>query len=196
MPYTQGSRLPGETASKLGHLAVVRSDWVKSLVHEFEVSPPPSSDPTKTPWQDFDPTGITALRSVWAVDGSFVTVVSESNPPREVSFVKTALMTVDRARLETIDKDHPHPLLLQDVLTGSAIFHATVLPLKNVRTPLGTNYDAVRHIVRDSMKIDDVVTVDGSLAKDGSRLVNARSVVMTKTNQRLFAGSSDGTVAR
>ena len=58
-------------------------------------------------------------------------------------------------RLEAIDKDHPHPLLLQDVLTGSAIFHATVFPLKNVRTALGTNYDAVRHIVRDSMKIDE-----------------------------------------
>jgi hypothetical protein len=72
-----------------------------------------------------------------------------------VAFVKTALLTVDRARLDTIDKYHPHPLLLQDVLTGSAVFHATVFPLKNVRTSLGSNYDAVRHIVRDSIRIDE-----------------------------------------
>ncbi|MEA3010893.1 MAG: hypothetical protein QOJ91_2585 [Sphingomonadales bacterium] len=39
-------------------------------------------------------------------------------------------------------------------MTDSGVFHATVFPLKNVRTTLGTNYDAVRHIVRDSMKID------------------------------------------
>src|SRR5437773_5393289 len=155
MPYTQGSRLPGEAASKLGHLAVIQSEWVKSLVHEFELSPAPSTDVTKTAWTEFDPAGLTPLRSVWATDGSYVTVASQDRPPREVSFVKTALLTVDRARLETIDKELPHPLLLQDVLTGSAVFHATVFPLKNVRTALGTNYDAIRNIVRDSMRIDE-----------------------------------------
>ena len=45
---------------------------------------------------------------------------------------------------------------------------------------------------RESMKLEDIVTVEGSLAKDGSKLLNARSVVLTKTGQRLFAGSSDG----
>jgi len=49
---------------------------------------------------------------------------------------------------------------------------------------------------RDSMKVDDVVKVQGSLARDGSKLVNARSVVMEKTGQRLFAGSSDGSPTR
>src|SRR5262245_31382059 len=49
---------------------------------------------------------------------------------------------------------------------------------------------------RDSMKVDDVVTVTGSLAKDGSKLLNARTIIMTKTGQRMFAGSSDGTPTR
>src|SRR5437867_4475613 len=101
MPYTQGSRLPGEAASKLGHLAVIQSAWVRSLVHEFELSAAPSTDASKTVWMEFEPAAVTPLRSVWAVDGSFVTVASEDHPPREVSFVKTALLTVDRARLET-----------------------------------------------------------------------------------------------
>src|SRR4029078_12188404 len=104
---------------------------------------------------EFDPSGIAPLRNVWAVDGSFVAIRYDQTPPREVSFVKTALLTVDRTKLDAIDKEHPHPLLLQDVLTGSAVFHATVFPLKNVRTPLGTNYDAIRHIVRDSITLDD-----------------------------------------
>jgi hypothetical protein len=42
---------------------------------------------------------------------------------------------------------------------------------------------------RDTLKLGDVVTVEGSLAKDGSPTGNARSVV-TSTGQRLFAGSS------
>ena len=46
---------------------------------------------------------------------------------------------------------------------------------------------------RDSMKIGDVVTVEGSRAKDGTPTGNARTVVLASTGQRLFAGSSQGT---
>ena len=155
MPYSAGVKLPGESASKLGHLAVIQSDWVRALVNEFESTKAEEHDSTNTLWENFCTEGITPLRNVWAVDGSYVSIQSEQKPPREVAFVKTALLAVDRARLESIDKNHPHPLLLQDVLTGSAIFHATVFPLKNIRTSLGSNYNAVRHIVRDSIKIDE-----------------------------------------
>lgn len=44
---------------------------------------------------------------------------------------------------------------------------------------------------RDTLKTGDVVTVEGSRAKDGSPTGNARSVT-TATGQRLFAGSSQG----
>jgi hypothetical protein len=43
---------------------------------------------------------------------------------------------------------------------------------------------------RNSMQIGDEVTVTGSMAKDGSPTGNARSVVLAKSGQRLFAGSS------
>jgi len=46
---------------------------------------------------------------------------------------------------------------------------------------------------RNSMKINDMVTVQGSLAKDGSKLVNARNVTLAGTNKRLLTGSSEGT---
>jgi hypothetical protein len=42
---------------------------------------------------------------------------------------------------------------------------------------------------RNSMKIGDVVTVEGSAAKDGSNIGNARSVTLSG-GQRLFAASS------
>jgi len=155
MPYGQGTRLPGESASKLGHLAVVKSPWVKALITEFESVLPQEGDTSGAAWTSFNPDKIRPLSRVWAVDGSFVSVKASQNPPREVAFVKTALLAIDRARLDAIDKEHPHPLLLQDVLSDSAVFHATVFPLKNVRTTLGSNYDAVRHIIRDSMRIDE-----------------------------------------
>ncbi len=154
MPYSGGTRLPGEVASKLGHLAVIGSEWVKSLVSAFDSAPQPQDADSAEIWEQFDPTKTQPLRNVWAVDGSYVAVKTEEKPPRELAFVKTALLTVDKTRLDKIDKDLPHPVLLQDIMADCAVFHATVFPLKNIQTPLGSNLQAVRHIVRDSMKID------------------------------------------
>jgi hypothetical protein len=42
---------------------------------------------------------------------------------------------------------------------------------------------------RNSLKVGDEVTVDGSMAKDGSKIANARSVTLAGGN-RLFAASS------
>jgi hypothetical protein len=46
---------------------------------------------------------------------------------------------------------------------------------------------------RNSMKVDDTVTVQGSLAKDGSKLVNARNVTLASNGQKLLTGTSEGT---
>lgn len=43
---------------------------------------------------------------------------------------------------------------------------------------------------RNTLKVGDVVTVDGSLARSGKPLGNARSVILAGTGQRLFAASS------
>ena len=43
---------------------------------------------------------------------------------------------------------------------------------------------------RDSLKIGDEVQVEGSRAKNGSNKMNARSVVLAATGQRLGAASS------
>jgi hypothetical protein len=48
---------------------------------------------------------------------------------------------------------------------------------------------------RTSMKIGDTVTVEGSLAKNGSKRVNARRV-MTPDGKRLGAASSEGNQAQ
>lgn len=45
---------------------------------------------------------------------------------------------------------------------------------------------------RNSMKIGDTINVQGSLAKDGSNLANARTVKLTD-GRRLFAGSASET---
>jgi len=45
---------------------------------------------------------------------------------------------------------------------------------------------------RNSMKPGDVVTVEGSRARDGSYNGNVKAVTLASTGQRLFAASSQG----
>jgi len=45
---------------------------------------------------------------------------------------------------------------------------------------------------RKSLKAGDVVTVEGSRAKDESNNANARAVTLASTGKRLFAASSQG----
>jgi hypothetical protein len=46
---------------------------------------------------------------------------------------------------------------------------------------------------RNTLKIGDVVTVDASRAKSGANIANAKSVVLNRSGQKLFTGSSQGT---
>jgi hypothetical protein len=45
----------------------------------------------------------------------------------------------------------------------------------------------------NSVKIGDAVTVEGTRAKDGANLGNARTMILVSTGRRLFAGSSQTT---
>jgi hypothetical protein len=44
---------------------------------------------------------------------------------------------------------------------------------------------------RNSMKIGDVVIVDGILARDSTSALNAQSVILTSTGQKLFGRSAN-----
>jgi hypothetical protein len=44
---------------------------------------------------------------------------------------------------------------------------------------------------KDSLKLDDVVTVEGFLAKDGSKLASARNVTLASTGKKMFAGTNE-----
>ena len=48
---------------------------------------------------------------------------------------------------------------------------------------------------RNTLKVGDVVSVEGSRAKDRSHVGNARAVTLASTGQRLFAASSQGETA-
>jgi|SRR5688572_18913933 hypothetical protein len=78
---------------------------------------------------------------------------------------------------------NPHTFFYIDVTTPKG-------EIENWAMELGSPNGLMRRgWTRDSMKIGDVVSVEGSRAKDGSLKGNARSVTLSG-GKRLFAGSS------
>jgi len=149
MPYAEGKFLPGEHASKLGHLEVLKSQLVQQLVHSFEEEPA-TVDYTHITWIPYPPLG-NQLDLIFAVDGSIQVIVDEVPPHKALAFVKTALMHIDQVALSKIDAETPHPFAIRDLMAKSAVYHATVFPLRHVQIPGISVYDAVRRTIFESM---------------------------------------------
>jgi hypothetical protein len=80
---------------------------------------------------------------------------------------------------------NPHARFYLDVKDGDKV--------TNWEFELGSPNGLMRQgWTRNSMKIGDSISVDGSLAKDGSNLANARTVKLSD-GKRLFAGSASET---
>ena len=150
MPYQGGKRLGMESASKLGHLEVINSELVNSLIDQFE-KPVTQAEQDYTAWQPIE-FAQESLRLIFAVDGSKQTIRSDTKPYQEISFIKTALLRLDQNAVEGLDKRDPHPMALRDILRDAALYHATVLPLKGIRIEGQNNYDAVRRIIFESFQ--------------------------------------------
>ncbi|MCA6595093.1 MAG: hypothetical protein IM539_01970 [Pseudanabaena sp. M046S1SP1A06QC] len=150
MPYPAGNRLSGERASKLGHLEVINSELVKSLCQNFENSENISVDTSRL-WEPI-PSGGKVLPLVFGVDGSFQAIKSDTQPHKELAFVKTALLRMNSKALSELDRNNPNPFELRDIMRDSAQYHATVFPLRNVTLQNTSIYHAVRQIIFESIK--------------------------------------------
>ena len=150
MPYQGGTKLPSEKASKLGHLEVLKSPLVQQLVHSFEQEPAKVIE-TGDKWQPYPGLG-NPLDLIFSVDGSLQVIVDELPLHKALAFVKTALLRLDQVALGKINKETPHPFALRDLMGDSALYHATVFPLRHVQIPNMSVYDAVRETIYQSMK--------------------------------------------
>lgn len=155
MPFQAGKRLPGERASKIGHLEVLKNPLINSLCEKLK-DEKGDDKRTASQWMPIS-SSAKPLSLVFAVDGSLQTIVNEQPPFNARAFIKTALLRLDQHALKQVDKDSPHPLILRDILKDSAMYHATVIPLRHVKYGDMTLYDAVRHIIFLSLIEDSLL---------------------------------------
>jgi hypothetical protein len=87
-----------------------------------------------------------------------------------------------------VEWQNPHTFFYIDV-TDTATRKVT-----NWAIELGSPNGLMRQgWTRNTLKIGDIVSVEGSLARTGEPLGNARVVILTSTGQRLFGASSQTT---
>jgi hypothetical protein len=102
--------------------------------------------------------------------------------PAQYDVAKPITLT---GKVTKVEWTNPHIFIYIDVAdeaTGAVVNWALEMGGPNALLRLGWK--------RDSLKADDLITVEGSLARDGSPLANAKSIVMVATGQRMLAGSS------
>ena len=84
-----------------------------------------------------------------------------------------------------VEWSNPHVFLHIDVKDPSAKLTNWAIEMGNVTALIRLGWS------RDAIRVGDVITVDGFLARDGSNLANAKTVLLN--GRKMFAGSSQGT---
>ena len=84
-----------------------------------------------------------------------------------------------------VEWSNPHIFLHIDVKDPSAKLTNWAIEMGNVTALIRLGWS------RDAIKVGDVITVHGFLARDGSNLANAKTVLLN--GRKMFAGSSQGT---
>ena len=147
--YSGGARLPAEKASKLSHLDVLNSELVNELLKNFESSAV-GDFKIDLDWKNYEISE--KLEVIFAVDGSLQEIKGSTPPYKELSFVKTALLRLKLSDLDKIDKRDPHPLELKQLMSNSALYHATVFPLKFVHLDNMSVSESVRNVIFESLQ--------------------------------------------
>lgn len=163
MPYEKGQRLPGEHASKLGHIDLTKSEFVRGIVEDLGLSEKANGDATETEMTMISISSLgdyTEIPMIYGIDGSMQIIEEKEKwPYKKYAFIKTAMLRIDFMSLEKIDKDYPNPFQLENLMKDSAVFHYTAFPLRNISYEGMNIYDAIRSIVFKSLK----QTLDGEV---------------------------------
>jgi hypothetical protein len=153
MPYKQGTRLPGEKASPISHIDLLRNKLINEVIKKFEVSHN-NLQSLQPNWIEI-PSDNKALPYIFSVDGSCIVRQDDKPPYWKVAFIKTSLFLLDQNALSKIDKDSPHPFQLRDYIYNYSLSHCAVFPLKNIYISGKSIYHFNRQNIYDFIRTKD-----------------------------------------
>jgi len=123
---------------------------------------------------------------LWALVGFVVVALpatAHHSFPAQYDIDKPISLT---AKVTKVEWTNPHIFIYADVTDANGAVVSWAFEMGGPNALLRQGWK------RDSLKAGDLVIFEGSLARDGSTLVNARTVTMAETGRKMFAGSSGG----
>ena len=127
------------------------------------------------------------LASIMGMLAAALPVSAHHSFPAQYDVNKPITLT---GKVTKVEWTNPHIFIYIDVpseANGEAVNWALEMGGPNALLRLGWK--------RDSLKPDDLITIEGSLARDGSNLVNAKAITMVATGKKMLAGSSQDSAA-
>lgn len=150
MPYGKSNVLPGEAASKLGHLSVLEDPLIKELLDQFQRA---GAHPGTSAPLDGSVASVAAsspLPVVVAIDGSLSDVPNTFAKHKALSYVKVGSLELLLSDLEQLQQAVVDPEVVQAAITRGATSHSTVLPLSNVALKGKSLFESVRAVVQST----------------------------------------------
>lgn len=152
MPYGESAALPGEAASKLGHLTVVNDPLVQDLLSEFNrtLVAGTGAQPLEG---DVSMVGdARACDFVVAIDGSVSPIPNTLARHKTLSYVKVAALGLSCRLLERMSGPIVNPDLVEDMLKRGADTFSTVVPLSNVTLPGRDVFESIRAVLQTTFQ--------------------------------------------
>jgi hypothetical protein len=128
------------------------------------------------------------LATTAAVLAAALPAIAHHSFPAQYDVNKPITLT---GKVTKVEWTNPHIFIYIDVpneATGATVNWALEMGGPNALLRLGWK--------RDSLKPEDLITIEGSLARDGTPLVNAKQITLVATGKKMLAGSSGDAGAR
>ncbi|MED4012937.1 hypothetical protein P4606_19795 [Priestia aryabhattai] len=160
MAYSGNNAMPTEYASKLGHLPIVKDEFVSKLIKDFESFSLEDETTNILRCENFVTEKETSISSIISVDGSCSHIVNPIINKKSVSFIKVATLMISLQQLQKAQATIVDPTLISEIISKYADTISTVLPLNNVRIKELTPLETIRKVINATLKEKNAMLYD------------------------------------
>lgn len=166
MPYQKSKSLPGEYASKLGHLSITKDPFIREVLDKFRKVETVNTDlPIKV--SHVEPVE-SDIKVVIALDGSLTTIPNSLAEHKTLSYVKIAGIAISISELDQAQQPIVNPVFVREILSKNATTYSTVLPLANVIMGGKSLFHSIRQVLKTTFDH----FMDGEILKTLNYLVS------------------------
>lgn len=152
MPYQKSTKLPGEFASKLGHLGVVQDPFIKEMLSQFESRENPTAEERGATPHKVESNENEVCNFILAFDGSISTIPNGLAEHKKISYINVATICLDMHEMREANKPIVDPFFVKDLLKKNSDTMVAALPLSGFYIKGKTISESIREAIFHQIK--------------------------------------------